>query len=286
MRAARTTDSTRRSPGGVRSDSAIAALSRHDRLLISTCLLVITGLAWAYLLHLGRQMSSSMAYDTAMASMGMPMDKPWAAADVFFTFLMWTVMMMGMMAGSAAPVLLLFGAARAKRTEHGVSLAVFMFGLGYVTVWVGFSACAALAQWALHQTAMLSPAMAASNPRVAGAILLAAGVYQLTPFKGACLTECRSPLGFLMTNWRDGNRGALEMGVRHGLFCLGCCWLLMCVLYVVGVMNLVWVAVLSVFVLVEKIGPAGAVVARVAGALMILVGLLFVAGIIPIFIRT
>ena len=263
----------------MRSDSTVAALSRHDRLLISTCLLVLTALAWAYLLHLDRQMSSSMAYDTAMAAMGMPTNRPWAAAEVFFTFLMWTVMMVGMMAGSAAPVLLLFGAAHAKRTEDGVSLAVLMFGLGYVTVWVGFSACAALAQWSLHQAAMLSPAMAASSPRVAGAILLAAGAYQLTPFKGACLTRCRSPLGFLLTNWRDGNRGALEMGVRHGLFCLGCCWMLMCVLYVVGVMNLVWVAVLSVFVLVEKIGPAGAIVARVAGALMIIVGLLFVAGI-------
>ena len=225
-------------------------------------------------------MSSSTAYDAAMASMGMPANRPWVAADVFFTFLMWAVMMVGMMAGSAAPVLLLFGAARAGRAGRGVSLAVFMFGLGYLTVWVGFSACAALAQWALHETAMLSPAMAASSPRLAGAILLAAGTYQLTPFKGACLTQCRSPLGFLMTNWRDGNRGAIEMGVRHGVFCLGCCWVLMCVLYVVGVMNLVWVAALTVFVLAEKIGPAGAVVARVAGALMIIVGLLFVVGVV------
>ena len=105
---------------------------------------------------------------------------------------------------------------------------------------------------------MLSPAMAASSPRLAGAILIAAGAYQLTPFKGACLTQCRSPLGFLMTNWRDGNMGALQMGVRHGVYCLGCCWALMCVLFVVGVMNLAWVAALTVFVLIEKVGPAGA----------------------------
>jgi predicted metal-binding membrane protein len=156
---------------------------------------------------------------------------------------------------------------------------VLLFGLGYVTVWAGFSACAALAQWALHQAALLSPAMSSSSPRLAGMILIGAGVYQLTPFKGACLTRCRSPLGFLMGSWRDGNMGALRMGVGHGGYCLGCCWALMCVLLVVGVMNLVWVAALSVFVLVEKIGPAAAVVSRVAGAMMIVLGLLVVAGV-------
>lgn len=212
-----------------------------------------------------------------MAEMGMTMDMSWDAADVFYAFAMWAVMMVGMMAGPAAPVLLLFAAARAKRGERGARLAVLMFGLGYVTVWVGFSACAALAQWALHETAMLSPAMAASSPYLGGAILIGAGAYQLTPWKGACLTQCRSPLGFLMTNWRDGQLGALQMGARHGAYCLGCCWALMCVLFVVGVMNLVWVAALTVFVLLEKVGPAGAIVARVAGAAMVLAGILLIA---------
>jgi predicted metal-binding membrane protein len=230
-----------------------------------------------YLVHLDRQMSSSMEYDTMMAKMGMTTEISWTAADVFFTFAMWTVMMVGMMAGTAAPVLILFAAARAGRGERGVRLAVLMFGLGYVTVWVGFSVCAALAQWALHQTAMLSPAMAASSPYLAGAILIVAGAYQLTPWKGACLAQCRSPLGFLMTNWCDGQLGALHMGVRHGAYCLGCCWALMCVLFVVGVMNLVWVATLTGFVLLEKIGPAGIIVARVAGAAMVLVGILLIA---------
>ena len=125
-------------------------------------------------------------------------------------------------------------------------LAVLLFGLGYLTVWVGFSACAALAQWALHQAAMLSPAMAASSPRLAGAILIAAGMYQLTPFKGACLTHCRSPLGFLMTQLARRQRWA-RSGWASGTarYCLGCCWALMCVLFVVGVMNLVWVAALT-----------------------------------------
>jgi predicted metal-binding membrane protein len=261
----------------VHSLSAVAALSRRDRVLISTCLAVITASAWVYLVHLDRQMSSSMEYDTMMAKMGMTLDVPWTAADVFFTFVMWAVMMVGMMAGAAAPVLLLFAAARAGRGAHGRRLAVLMFGLGYVALWIGFSACAALAQWALHQEAMLSPAMAASSGYLAGAILIVAGAYQLTPWKGACLTQCRSPLGFFMTNWRDGQFGALQMGLRHGAFCLGCCWALMCVLFVVGVMNLVWVAVLTGFVLLEKIGPAGPIVARVSGVAMVVAGILLIA---------
>src|SRR2546429_548247 len=173
-RPARTTDSTRRFPGEVHSRSAVAALSHRDRFLISGCIVLITALAWSYLIHLERQMSSSMASDAIMAQMGMTMETPWTAADVFFTFAMWAVMMVGMMSGAAAPVLFLFAAARAKHGEQGVVLAVLAFGFGYATVWVGFSACAALAQWALHRTAMLSPAMAASSPRGAGAILMVA----------------------------------------------------------------------------------------------------------------
>src|ERR1700687_1926388 len=157
-------DSTLRFPGGVHSSSAVAALSRRDRALVWTCLIVISALAWAYLVHLDRQMSSSMEHATMMADMGMTMDSSWAAADVVFTFAMWAVMMVGMMAGTAAPVLLLFAAMHAGRDEHGVRLAVLMFGLGYITAWVGFSAGAALAQWALHEATMLSPAMVASSP--------------------------------------------------------------------------------------------------------------------------
>src|SRR6202011_5167701 len=145
----------------------------------------------------------------------------------------------------------------------------FAFSAGYLLVWTAFSAGAALAEWALHQAAMLSPAMTTSSARLGGAILVATGVYQLTPFKGACLMHCRSPLGFLMSHWRDGAAGAPRLGTEHGSYCLGCFWALMCVLFVVGVMNLVWVAAIAIFVLVEKIGPAGAFVARVAGVTMI-----------------
>ena len=246
-------------------------------MLISVCLIVITALAWAYLIRLDRLMSQSMEYDTAMAAMGMTMDA-WTTSDAWFAFLMWLVMMVGMMTPAAAPVLLLFAATAAGRHERGIRVSVLTFGLGYFAVWAGFSACAALAQWGLHQAAMLSPAMSASSPVLGGTILVAAGVYQLLPVKSACLAHCRSPLGFLMSHWRAGAIGAFQMGARHGTYCLGCCWALMCVLFVVGVMNLVWVAALSGFVLVEKIGPAGTIVARVAGAAMVLVGIFLIGG--------
>jgi predicted metal-binding membrane protein len=274
---ARTTDSTRHFPGEVHSGPAVATLARGDRVFISTCLAAITVIAWLYLLHLDRQMSSAMEHDRMMAEMGMTMNASWTVADVLFTFAMWAVMMVGMMAAAAAPVVLLFAAVQTGRGATGGRLAVLMFGLGYVTIWIGFSAGAALAQWALHQMSLLSPAMAASSPYLGGSILLVAGAYQLTPWKGACLTQCRSPLGFLMTNWRDGRLGSLQMGVRHGIYCLGCCWALMGLLFVVGVMNLVWVAALTGLVLLEKIGPAGIIVARVAGAAMVIGGLFLIA---------
>ena len=207
-----------------------------------------------------------------MADMGMTMDMPWHAADFLFAFAMWAVMMVGMMMASAAPVMLLFAGMHRGHGGQRAPRVVFSFSAGYLLVWTAFSAGAALAQWALHQAAMLSPAMTSSSTRLSGAILIAAGIYQLTPFKAVCLTHCRSPLGFLMSHWREGASGALRMGIEHGTYCLGCCWALMCVLFVVGVMNLVWVAAMTIFVLVEKVGPAGAFVARVAGVAMIACG--------------
>jgi predicted metal-binding membrane protein len=268
--AARGVDEAQRQP-------SIASLSRRHRILISTCLALVTALAWGYLFLLDRRMSSSMRAGALTTALGMPMAGPWTGADVLLTFLMWTVMMVGMMAGAGAPVLLLFAAARAER-GRGVPLAVLTFGLGYIAVWTGFSAFATLVQWILHEAALLSPAMSTSSPHLAGAILIAAGAYQWTPLKFACLTRCRHPLGFLMTNWRNGNIGAFRMGVDHGTYCLGCCWALMGVLFVAGVMNLAWVAALGAFVLFEKIGPRGVAVARLGGTVMIAVGIFVLAG--------
>lgn len=248
-------------------------LSRRDRVVISACLILLTALAWAYLFHLDREMSAAMKYGQAMADMGMSMDMPWTTTDVVVAFAMWAVMMVGMMTPSAAPVVLLFAGMRHRSGAQRVPAVVAAFVTGYLLVWVLFSAGAALAQWGLHQAALLSPAMTTSSARLGAAILIAAGVYQLTPFKGTCLTHCRSPLGFLMSHWREGTIGALRMGVIHGTYCLGCCWALMCVLFVVGVMNLMWVAAIAIFVLVEKVGPAGTFVARAAGIAMIGTGI-------------
>lgn len=255
------------------------SVPRRDRILISTCLVIVVALAWTYLVVLGRRMSLSGHDGAIMAAVGV-VGTPWTPVDLLLTFVMWTVMMVGMMGVSAAPVLLVFGATRTAREEGDVAPATLAFSLGYAAVWTAFSLVATLAQWMLHETAILSPEMAASNPLIGGAILIGAGVYQLTPFKGACLAHCRSPLAFLLTKWKNGRDGAFRMGVEHGTFCLGCCWALMCVLFVVGVMNLVWVAALAVFVFLERIGPAPRLVGRAAGIAMIIIGLSLVARIV------
>jgi predicted metal-binding membrane protein len=270
--------STLPSRGEARSPSPVPAPSRRDRALIASCIVLITALAWAYLVHLNRHMRVPIEGDTMMAAMGMVMNQPWGAGDLLLTFVMWAVMMVGMMAVPALPVLLLFAGVHAQRVDRGVVPAVPSFGLGYLIAWLGFCACATAAQWALHEGALLSPTMATSSTSVAGVILITAGAYQLTPLKTGCLSRCQSPLGFLMSNWRDGPSGAFLMGFRHGIFCLGCCWALMAVLFVVGVMNLAWVGVLTLFILAEKIGPTGARVSRAGGAILIALGAVLVSG--------
>lgn len=256
---------------------SVAGLPSRDRILIGSCLIAITALAWGYLFYLDRQMSPAMEPGAMMAGMDMSMAMSWTAADVLVAFGMWVVMMIGMMVPSAAPVMLVFAGAHARRGRQWLPLIVLFFGLSYVAVWVGFSACAALTQWALHRAALLSPMTAISSAQAGAGILIAVGVYQLTPFKRACLMHCQSPLGFLVTHWRDGRLGALQMGMRHGAYCLGCCWALMGILFVVGVMNLLWVTGLTLFVLLEKLGPAGPMLARVAGVAMMIVGTLLLA---------
>jgi predicted metal-binding membrane protein len=255
-------------PGAVRW-AEIASLPRRERAFIPGCLLLLTAVAWLYLVHLSRQESAGMEYEKAMAAMGMPMHTAWTAADFWLTFSMWVVMMLGMMAPAAAPALMLFASAQVKRMGRAAQPAIAMFGLGYILVWAGFSVGATTAQWALH--------LRASSPRMAGAILLVTGCYQWTPWKNKCLTHCRSPLGFLMSRWRDGPLGSLQMGLRHGIFCLGCCWGLMCVLFATGVMNLLAVAALTALVLLEKYGPKAMMVSRGVGAALVLAGILLLA---------
>jgi predicted metal-binding membrane protein len=207
--------------------------------------------------------------------------RPWRAIDFALMFAMWSVMMVGMMLPAATPMALLYAQVVRKAARDGSVLPpTAVFVAGYLSAWALFSIAATTAQWALERAALLSPMLVANSPRLGAGLLIAAGVYQLTPWKGACLSRCRDPVHFFATHFRPGVRGALRLGFRYGLYCLGCCWLLMGLLFVGGVMNLLWIAALSVFVLAEKVIPLGASGGRVAGALMIGVGawLLLVRG--------
>jgi predicted metal-binding membrane protein len=187
--------------------------------------------------------------------------------------LMWAVMMAAMMLPSAAPMILLFGTiARRRQTTVDSPADAGVFGVGYVVVWAAFSLVAVALQFGLEQAALLSPMMSTTSRALAGAVLIGAGVYQWTPLKQDCLRRCRSPLDFLMTEWREGRRGAFVMGLRHGGYCLGCCWVLMLLLFVGCIMNIAWVAGIAVFVLVEKLAPAGHWIGRGAGVALILWG--------------
>src|SRR5262245_49769253 len=201
----------------------VTGLLERDRLLVWSGLAALTLGAWAYLVHLSRTMVNEAVGMRAVPGMALHV-APWTAADLGFTVGMWSVMMLGMMLPAAAPTILLFAGIDRRgraRGDRGVPVAVFV--LGYLLVWGGFSVTAALLQWGLHSAALLSPAMATTSPVLGGLLLIAAGVYQWTPLKDACLTHCRSPLGFFMAEWRPGATGALRMGLRHGAYCLGCC---------------------------------------------------------------
>jgi predicted metal-binding membrane protein len=258
------------------ADGAVAAVVARDRTLVWAGIVGLTAGAWGYLLHLhgAMAMGDGMAAAPGLA----PALAPWTVAELAFTVVMWAAMMVGMMLPAAAPVILLIAAIHRRRREQGGPAGgTPLFVLGYLLVWGGFSVAAALAQWGLHAVALLSPAMATTSPLVGGLLLIAAGVYQLTPLKEACLAHCRSPLGFLMTEWREGAGGALRMGLRHGAYCLGCCAVLMGILFVTGVMNLLWVAAITGFVLLEKAAPGGRLIGRVGSVALIGGGLVALA---------
>jgi predicted metal-binding membrane protein len=275
-----TTVNTRRSPGKVAelyaaTRRSILALPWRDRILVACCVIVLTALAWAGLVHFAQQMMPAMTPDTSMADMAMP--EPWSASEFGLLFAMWTVMMVGMMTPAATPVLLLFAGAQIRRDPRHARIAVAMFALGYAIVWITFSACAALAQWMLHASMTLSPQMAVSSARAGAVVLCAAGAYQLLPIKRACLVRCRSPLGFLMTRWRDGARGALGMGLRHGAWCVGCCWALMGALFALGIMSVAWMAFVAGLIAVEKILPWRRVATWGTAGLLLGLGVLMLA---------
>ena len=249
--------------------TTLETVLRRDRAVVTAGLVGVAALGWVYLLYLARGMSGmDMSVDMAMPRM-----QTWGVVDLALLFVMWAVMMVAMMVPSASPLILMMAAANRKRRERDdPPVPTGLFLAGYLLVWTAFSAVATAVQWGLHATALLSPGMVSASGVLGGLLLLAAGIFQFTPLKQACLTHCRSPLGFLMGHWREGRAGAMRMGLEHGLYCVGCCWILMVLLFVAGVMNLLWVAVISLFVLAEKVLPRGELVGRLGGAGLLVAG--------------
>lgn len=244
---------------------SVESMLRRDRWLVASGLGGAAALAWGYQLY----MAWGMEHASPVIAALMPDMQAWTAWDVVLLFAMWVLMMIAMMLPSVSPTVLAFAEVNRRRREQQspfVSTGVFV--AGYLSAWVGFSLVATFAQAALHASSLLSPAMVARSHVFAGTLLVATGVFQWTPLKQACLSRCRSPFGFVLAHWRDGSSGAFRVGLLHGSYCVGCCALLMALLFVNGVMNVTWIALLSAFVLVEKLVPAHLWVGRVAGLLL------------------
>jgi predicted metal-binding membrane protein len=255
--------------------TTLEAVLKRDRVLVGTSLAGVAILTWLYLLRMGGEMAEMEMH----AAMGM---QEWGAVEVLLLIVMWVVMMVAMMLPTAAPMILMFATIHRRRFPQRQALTrTGIFLLGYVLVWGAFSTVAALAQWGLHRAALLSPGMVSTSPYLGGLLLIAAGVFQWTPLKRTCLANCRSPLSFIMTAWREGSRGALVMGLRHGAYCVGCCWVLMSLLFVAGVMNFAWIAAIAAFVLLEKVVPGGERVGRIAGACLIVAGVVLLTRLAP-----
>src|SRR5215211_7886030 len=251
---------------------------RRDRIIVLFGLVLITALSWAYVSSLASDMHNNMDLATEMV---MPQTQAWSVTDLALTSVMWTVMMVAMMTPSAAPMILMFaGINRRRQNQQAPYVPTSVFLLGYLVVWAAFSVLAAAAQWGLHAVSLLSPMMVSTSPVLGGVLLLAAGIYQWTPLKHVCLSKCRSPMGFVLNEWREGKWGALLMGLKHGGYCTGCCWSLMALLLVAGVMNLLWVAAIAGLVLLEKVAPAGDRLGRVAGVVLVGWGVWMVAGVL------
>ena len=261
--------------------TVLEAALRRDRVVVVTALVAVIAVAWIWIV-LGAGTGKSAVAMTQMArmpDMDMMMERTvWTPGYAALIFAMWWVMMVAMMLPGATPMLLLF--ARVNRTQKVRDrpyVPTGFFAAGYLAAWGGFSALAAGVQWGLEQLDLLGPMMTATNWWLGGAILLAAGIWQLTPIKGVCLRHCRSPLSFLAQQWRSGRLGAFRMGSEHGVYCLGCCWFLMGLLFFGGIMNLFWIAGLACFILLEKTIPMGHWFGRVAGLCFAAWGVLMLA---------
>jgi predicted metal-binding membrane protein len=239
----------------------LLAILRHDRALAVAALLVVIALSWAWLL-VGAGLGMEQM-DMGGGQM-MLMAPAWTPSYTALIFVMWAVMMAAMMLPAATPTILLVDAL-ARQQANG-SQATGLFTAGYLVVWCGFSVLATGLQWGLVRAALLGEDMASASPMLVGVLLIAAGIYQWTPLKEACLAHCRAPFDFLTRHW---GRGPFRAGLHHGLFCLGCCWILMVLLFAFGLMNLLWIAALALLVLIEKVLPIGGRMSHVTGVALI-----------------
>jgi predicted metal-binding membrane protein len=266
----------------VSETTVLETVLRRDRWVVVATLVMVIIAAWIWIVFGAGTGTTAVAMTqmAGMPDMDMMMQRAvWTPGYAGLIFAMWWVMMLAMMLPSATPMLLLF--ARINRTQKVRDrpyVATGFFAVGYVTAWGGFSLLAAGLQWGLEQLDLLGPMMTATNYQLGGGILLAAGLWQLTPLKGVCLRHCRSPLSFLAQQWRPGRLGAFRMGIKHGAYCLGCCWFLMGLLFFGGIMNLFWIAGLALFVLLEKTIPLGHWFSRIAGVSFAAWGVLLLAG--------
>jgi len=242
-------------PGRATERPLLTQILTRENWIVGACLLLLCGAGWWWLVRMAAPMSAASAME-AMAGMGMRAGfAPWSLAYLGPAFAMWTIMMAAMMLPSAAPMILLY-ASFARRTPASARMATAAFALTYLLLWAGFAALATVGQAFLIGHGLLARASLAISDRTLVALLLAAvALYQLSGLKRLCLSHCRSPVGFLMRYWRPGVGGAVRMGIAHGLYCLGCCSLLMLLLFAGGVMNLLWVAFLTLVVVAEKYAP-------------------------------
>jgi predicted metal-binding membrane protein len=244
------------------NSSPLETIVLRDRAIVLGGLVLVALFSWLYILA-----GAGMNMDMAMGPVA------WTPGYALLVLAMWWVMMVAMMLPSAAPMILLFAAINRKQREKGQPYTeTSVFAAGYLLAWGGFSVAAVTLQWGLSMVGLLSPAMATTGTVLGGILLLAAGMWQLTPLKHACLRHCRSPMHFMLQRWRQGRLGAVAMGLEHGGFCLGCCWVLMVVLFYGGLMNLAWIAGLALEVLAEKLLPAGPRFGILAGAGLIVWG--------------
>jgi predicted metal-binding membrane protein len=255
-------------PFDERPRTLLESALRHDRLIMLVLLGVIPLASWVWIVMMARDMYGPMTGASAWM-----MTADWDAPHLLLLWTMWSVMMTGMMLPSASPMFLLYGVIARRSDPHHAAARIYALAGGYLSMWVLFSFGATVLQRGLSELLLVTPMMEAATPRMAGVLLFLAGVYQWTPLKRACLRTCHSPMGFLMSRWRPGTGDAFRLGFEHGTYCVGCCWMLMLLLFAGGVMNLTVLVALTIFVGFEKLMPFGEATAWVSGAILMISGL-------------